>query len=159
MVTEEQVRWIGLFFLFSFMDEKTALLATHRTVAHLKATVAADREAEEGKTVITRDVLIKTLRKMFDQHRRLLPRNRPTTQPESVWRLPDHFDIAAWSKFQKDSSDGEVVAVVLSRVLRFTDDEIAEGMNLSLGTVRYRLGKAIRQLGAAAITMGAKARA
>ncbi len=146
MITDEQVRWIALFFLFSFMDEKAALMAAASATAQFKGQPPTPGPLVDESA--RRVQMIRVLRKVFESNRKLLPRNRPATIPGSVWKIPEGLDIRAWSKFQKDSSDGEVISVVLSKILGFTDYEIAEGLNISIGTARYRIGKGMRQLGA-----------
>lgn len=139
------VRGIALFFLFTFLDEKIAVSAAESATAQVKALPPTPGPLvdEMGRRV----QLITILRKTFDQHRKLLARNRPLAMGDLVWTLPEGIDLRAWSKFQKDSSDGEVIAVVLSKILGFTDSEIADGLNISVGTTRYRIGKGMRQLG------------
>jgi hypothetical protein len=152
---DEQVRRIALFFLFSLMDEKVALQAAHKTIAGLKAageavsgSVTHDFTSTSGSSSATSAItIIAALRKMHDQHRKLVPRNRPLMIPNSAWSLPENVDAEAWIKFQKDSADTEIVAVVLSKILSYSDQDIAEGLNVSLGTARYRIGKGVRQLG------------
>ena len=145
MIADEQVRWIALFFLFSLLDEKTALLASETAVAQVKAIPANDSPLVDESA--RRVQLISILRKVFEQNRKALARNRPATLPETSWVLPEGIDLRTWAKFQKDSSDGEVISVVLSKILGFTDYEIAEGLHISVGTARYRIGKGMRQLG------------
>ncbi len=41
----------------------------------------------------------------------------------------------------------EVEAVLLSKILGFSDNEIAEGLGVTSGTVRYRIGRGLRHLG------------
>jgi DNA-directed RNA polymerase specialized sigma24 family protein len=144
MISDELVRRTALFFLFSLMDEKAALLAAQRAVATAKAQQALGAENQSFPRV----ALIRILRKTFEQQRKQQPRNQPTTPPSEAWVLPsDLADIKPWQKFQKDAADGEIMAVILSRVLGMTDHEIAEGLNISLGTARYRIGKGMRHLG------------
>jgi DNA-directed RNA polymerase specialized sigma24 family protein len=52
-------------------------------------------------------------------------------------------------KFHRSASDEEIVAASLSKLLGFAEQDIAVGLNVSIGTVRYRIGKAVRQIGAA----------
>lgn len=144
MITDEQVRWIALFFLFTLMDERIAIHAAHKTVAHIKSTAE-----NRGKT-ISRVVLLKAMRKQYQIHLKQLPKrvgNKPFVVPDMAWSLPDHVDVAPWTKFQKDANETEVAAVTLSQILSFTDHEIADGWSISLGTARYRVGKGVRQLG------------
>ena len=142
MLNDEQARGIALFFLFSLMDEKIALQAAHKAVASAKATAPRPDRAPAD------DVIIKILKKNFDVHRRLLARNRPTEMPTS-WILPNGVTAAGWSRFHKDSSDGEIIAVVLSKVLGYSDESVAEGLGVSIGTLKYRVGKGVKQLGVA----------
>jgi DNA-directed RNA polymerase specialized sigma24 family protein len=147
MISDDLVRGIALFFLFSLMDEKAALLAAQKVVATLKAQ-QKPREKSDSSESASRVALIKILRKTFEQQRKLQPRNRPTAPPSEAWVLPPELaDVKPWQKFQKDAADVEIVAVVLSRILGMTDHEIAEGLNISLGTARYRVGKGMRHLG------------
>ena len=142
MVSDEQVRAIALFFLLSLMDEKVALQASEKVIANLK-TKKARAETES----VSDEALIQVLRQSHDQHRHLVPRNRATDAPQAAWDLPDKFDLVPWIKFQREAGENEILAVVLSRVLGFKDDVIASGLNVSLGTARYRIGKGMRQLG------------
>lgn len=144
MVTDEQVRWIALFFLFSLMDEKVALQAAHKSIAHLKATTSASLDPASSEAKV---ILIRTMLKDLEQYRKVISRQKITPVTEATWSLPDQFDLTAWAKFQKDASESEVVAVVLSRILGVSDSELAEGLGVTMGTARYRVGKGIRHLG------------
>lgn len=141
MITDEQVRWIALFFLFSFMEESSALQAAQRVIAQVKASAPKDA------TSVSNISIIRALRKTWDQQKKSQSRNRTVVPPDHAWILPDHMDIGPWAKFQKEAASEQLLAVILSKVLKFSDQEIAEGLNISLGTARYRIGKGIRQLG------------
>lgn len=143
--TDERMRWIALFFLFTFLDEKTAVAAAESAAAQIKALPTPPGPLVDE--MARRVELISTLRKTFEASRKGLARNRPVSMAHTVWVLPEGVDLRAWTKFHKDSSDGEVIAVVLSKILGFTDYEIADGLSISLGTARYRIGKGMRGLG------------
>ncbi|MGE4133695.1 MAG: sigma factor-like helix-turn-helix DNA-binding protein [Bdellovibrionales bacterium] len=66
---------------------------------------------------------------------------------EPAFQTPRDFDSLAWRKFLQSGDPGEVEAVLLSRILLFSDDEIAAGLGVSIGTVRYRVGRGLRHLG------------
>lgn len=142
MLSDEQARGIALFCLFTLMDEKTALAAAHRAVAAAKAAAPKASQSPSDTAIVT------ILRKTFDSHRKQLARNRPVEAP-TRWSFPPGVDAQAWTKFHKDSSDAEIVALVLAKILKFPEDAIAEGLNVSIGTLKYRLGKGMRQLGVA----------
>jgi hypothetical protein len=156
MVTNEQVRRIALFFLFSLMDEKTALHAAGRVIASVKAAYPAGKPQ-----TISNAELIKSCWGQWPQHRKLarthvgnqakVPNNvaqSSTLIPSSAWALPERADLGPWMKFHRSAADEEIVAVTLMNILGFSENEIAHGLNVSVGTVRYRVGNAIRKLGA-----------
>lgn len=145
----DQVREIGLFFLLGFMDEKVALAAASRCVARVKATQdsAGNRLANQVANKVSPVELIKICRDVWKSFRKQIPRNQPLTTPTDSWVLPPHLDIAIWARYQKDAADEDVMALLFSLVLGVSDLDLAEGFQTSVGTIRYRLGKGVRQLG------------
>ncbi len=139
MVTDEQVRWIALFFLFSTMDETVAIQSSQKVVVQLKA--------HSGLGAISKIDVLRAVRKVWDIYLKTPARRRSTSAPEHTWKLPDHIELAPWVKFQKDASSEQVTAVVLTKILGFSEHEVAEGFGHSLGTSRYRLSRGIKQLG------------
>lgn len=142
MLSDEQARKVALFFLFTFMEEGVAVQAAHQAVARLKSMTKGDHQNS-----IQESTTIRVLMKGLDQHRKSLLRQRSGRQPGRVWVLEPQVDIALWNEFRKTASDGEVVAVVLARILSFSEEDIAEALNLSIGTIRTRVSRGIRQLG------------
>ena len=55
--------------------------------------------------------------------------------------------LAGWRDFKKQSTDEEFLTVLWSTVLKVPEEKIARGLNISVGTVRYRLGKGLKKLG------------
>ncbi len=137
----EQVREIGLFFLLGFMDEKVALAAASRCVARLKTLQEREDDA------IAAVELIKTCRESWKSFRKHIPRNQPLATPTESWVIPVGLDISIWARYQKDAADEDIMALLFSLVLGLSDDDLAEGFQTSVGTIRYRLGKGVRQLG------------
>ena len=141
---QSRVRDIGLFFLLGLMDERTALTAAGRVIAQLKAQYG-DRFQSVPPVVV-----IRSCRASWKAFRRSVPRNQPVEIPQAAWVLPSsprEIDINAWGRYQKDASDDDVMALLFSHVLGFSDTDLAEGFQTSVGTIRYRLGKGVRQLG------------
>lgn len=138
MVAAAQVREVALFFLFALMDEKVAVEAAQKTVAQLKAKPA---------DAVTPTLMIRVLHQAYDHYRRRVPRNRPSAVPVAVWSFDSPVTIDAWTRFQKEATEAELVAVILSHILVYNDVVIADGLGISLGTARYRIGKGIRHLG------------
>ena len=140
MVSSEQARDIALFFLLSLMDEKLALQAAHKSIAQLKAHSSINGHFD-------RVDVSRVLRKAFDIHRKMLSRNRPTEMSEKVLGFPEGTDFVTWQKFYRSSSDAEFTAVILTRILGYPEVAVAEGFNVSAGTMKYRVAKGVRQLG------------
>jgi DNA-directed RNA polymerase specialized sigma24 family protein len=122
------------------MDEKLALSAAHKSIAQLKAMTAVNGSHDRADVA-------RVLRKGFDTHRKMLSRNRPTEMSETLLSFPAGTDFATWQKFYRSSSDAEVTAVILTRILGFSEAAVAEGFNVSSGTMKYRVAKGVRQLG------------
>jgi DNA-directed RNA polymerase specialized sigma24 family protein len=68
--------------------------------------------------------------------------------PNMAWDLPDRTDLGSWMKFQKSASDEELIVITFVKILGFSEKDISTALNVSAGTVRYRVGKAVRQIGA-----------
>lgn len=143
----EQAREIGLFFLLGLVDERVALSAAGRAIAQLKAS------EQDPIPVVS---IIEVCRASWKTHRKHVPRNQPTYEPESSWTIPDGLDIEVWLRYQKDAPDEDIMALLFSLVMGFSDDDLAEGFQTSVGTIRYRLGKGVRQLGLVARTAATK---
>ncbi len=138
---QEQARDIGLFFLLGLMDERVSLAAAGRAIAKIKATEKSPSDLVEPAD------LIRVCRESWKVHRRLIPRNQPVEAPTSAWVVPAEIDIAIWARYQKDAPDEDIMTILFSLILGFSDVDLADGFQTSTGTIRYRLGKGIRQLG------------
>ncbi len=141
MVSAEQAREIALFYLLSLLDQKLALQAAHKSIAQLKS--IGSENGSHSQVDIAR-----LLRKGFDLHRRMLARNQPTEMSPDAMQFPDGTDFQTWQKFHRASADGEITAVILTKVLGYPEATIAKGFGVSSGTMKYRVAKGVRQLGA-----------
>lgn len=61
--------------------------------------------------------------------------------------IPTDLDLAVWAAFLSTAHFEECEAVLLSHMIGFSDMEIATGLGVSEGTVRYRVGRGLRHLG------------
>ncbi len=68
-------------------------------------------------------------------------------EAEVLWCERTSVDLQTWRRFQKDASDEDLMTLLLSIVLSVSDAELADGFETSIGTIRYRLGRGVRQLG------------
>ena len=142
-----RVREIGLFFLLGLMEEKAAMAAASRAVAQLKS-----QFGESSKPIAPVEVIraCRAAWKVYRKQRQQIPRNqahnRQTDRSQS-WSMPESFDLSAWSRYQKDAPDEDTMAILFTYIFSFSDSDLAEGFQTSIGTIRYRLGKGVRQLG------------
>ena len=56
-------------------------------------------------------------------------------------------EVTYWFDFLKEAESETVTPIIFSQILKVNDDDIAKGLNISVGTLRYRLGKALTKLG------------
>ncbi|CAN5597541.1 hypothetical protein BH10BDE1_BH10BDE1_31680 [soil metagenome] len=143
----EQARAIGLFFLLGLMEERVALSAAARAIAQLKADFSEISRKDREQNLVPTDAIIKACHESWKVHRKQIPRNQPSVPPETAWKVPANIDLGTWARYQRDAPDEDVMTLLFSLVLGITDDELSEGFQTSVGTIRYRLGKAVRQLG------------
>lgn len=143
----EQARAIGLFFLLGLMEERVALSAAGRAIAQLKAEFPDISRKDREQEAVPIEALIKVCRESWKSHRKQIPRNQPTTAPETSWVIPAGLEISTWARYQKDAPDEDIMTLLFSLVLEIGDEDLAEGFQTSVGTIRYRLGKGVRQLG------------
>lgn len=147
-MTEADVQSIALFFYFALLDDQKAIEASSQALAlgrarkqknpHLKNTVA----------------LVASTKVVWDKYKARVARGRPNTSVESGWLIPEGLDLGPWREFQKSASEDELLTVIWSKILKIEDDDISEGLGITQGTIRYRLGRALRKLGSMTQSMG-----
>ena len=130
---------VAKYFFFSALDERVSFSASLKVLTEIKNKnwLADDHRAR----------WVETLTKFKPRLSHVRPRAWTTNAQDRGFRLPGEVDVSLWAAFQTSVDPREVEAVLLSQVLAFTDDEIAEGLGVSKGTVRYRVGRGLRHLG------------
>lgn len=130
---------VAKYFYFSSLDDRLSFAAALKVLAELRAHDLMDNK-HRARWVTT---LTKWRRKLPSLH----ARNWSADSQGSGFQIPAGFDMGAWMTFVSSCEPSEVEAVLLSQILGFTDQEIASGLNVTVGTVRYRLGRGLRHLG------------
>jgi len=131
---ENIIRSTALFFYLNLFDTKLAFAASQRTLS-------AWRDLGTGRRADLIPVAQKTLKRLSSLKIFGLE-NVP-----GEFELPKNVDLAAWKELKKRIDWGEYDAILWSQVLGFSDEELAEGFGVSPGTIRHRVGRAIRELG------------
>jgi hypothetical protein len=140
-MSENDIRAIALFFYFALLDERRAV---ELAMSSLNLCNEKKKRYPELKNSI---IIVMATSKIWENNRHKIPRGLPNTSAQSAWKLPANTDLGPWREFQKNAEDDELVSVIWSRILKYSDEDIAQGLELTQGTVRYRLAKAIRLLG------------
>lgn len=130
---------VAKYFYFSGFDEQLTFACSFRVLGELKSR----GWLEAGY----RDHWVNVLSKWRGKMKSVSPRDRAGYAHEKGFEVPADFKMEAWSNFIANGEPSEVEAVLLSRILDFTDEEIAGGLGVTRGTVRYRVGRGLRHLG------------
>ena len=69
---------------------------------------------------------------------------------DSGWLVPHNLNFEPWKEFQKNAASDELFITVVAQILNFSEQTIKKVLGLSEGTIRYRLAKTARKIGAAA---------
>jgi len=133
---------IALFFFFALMDEQRAIEATSKAIQNYRGRMAKHPEKKSAVTLVaaTADVW------RIEGSR--VVRGRQNFAFGAGWSLPEGLDLGPWKEFQKTAQEDEFLALIWSQILKISDEDLATGLGISIGTLRYRLGKALRKLGA-----------
>jgi hypothetical protein len=141
-MSDSDVKCITLFFFFTMLDERLALRAASETLE------LCLRRLESTPKIKPNVLIVSATTKIWTKYRKGLTRGRPQFSLESGWRIPDSVDFSPWKEFQKKAPEEELLALVWSKILHFSDEDISQGLGLTEGTLRFRVGRALRKMGA-----------
>lgn len=143
MSQTELLEKLALFFYFALLDEAKAQSATVQAIRKIKMEFAT-RKIREDEFTATDFVFITN--KLLDQFKNSI---KPTTlaYSSSYIVLPERSNWGPWFELRKNLNEKEFRSLLYSKILKFSDSEIAAGLSLPVGTVRYRIGRALKMLG------------
>lgn len=131
---------ISRFFYFSLLDEKTVKKASVRVLRRVLRTKGTERS--KGSTAA--DIIFWTnwyLKKLKSKA------ESANTFASDIWKIPNHINFGAWQEFKKRSNPEEYFIIIWSRLLGYSDNDIADGLGITLGSVSHRMGRGMRSLG------------
>jgi len=140
-MTEADVQSIALFFYFAFLDDKKAVEASSQALVLCRDKKTRNPEMKNNVAVVA------ATKAVWSRYKARVIRGRPNTSVESGWLTPEGLDLGSWREFQKMASEDELLTVIWSKILKIDDLDISEGLGITQGTIRYRLGRALRKLG------------
>jgi hypothetical protein len=142
---EESLETIATFFFFAFLDEAVATENALKTAAQFKARLQK-RPGATGHEM--QSLVVHLTNNAYQSHRKNLAKGHSLLSGEGGWLVPEGVDLSSWKQFHKEAPDNEMLVVLWSQVLGLPDQAISEGIGVTVGTVRYRVGHALQKLGA-----------
>lgn len=130
---------VAKYFYFLSLDEQVTVGACFR--------VLGDVKAQGYMEPAHRAQWIRIAHHYRDKIKKLPRRNWNLSPGEKGFLFPKGFDISGWINFLNNGDLQEVEAVLLSRILCLPDEEVAAGLGVTVGTVRYRVGRGLRAMG------------
>ena len=138
-----QVQSVALFYFLSLLDERQALRATFKTLEEIKK-----RKSQlKGGEKLSNSTFVELTNKNWIAKRKFLPSPNSTSPHVEGWIAPAGLDLGPWRQFRKQSPATELLAVIWSRILGFSDQDLAEGLSISKGTIQYRVSNGLKLLG------------
>jgi DNA-directed RNA polymerase specialized sigma24 family protein len=130
---------VAKYFYFASLDEHISFTASLKALTDLKHNDWLDRRH--------RSRWVQVLSKWKLKLNSLRGKAWSEDSHEKGFSLPKDFDLQVWANFLQTGEATEVEAVLFSKILNFSEEEIAEGLGVTTGTVRYRVGRGLRHLG------------
>lgn len=140
-MNESDIRALALFFYFALLDDRKAI---ELAITALGICQDQKKRFPQRKNSV---ILVSATNDVWSEVERKVKRGLPNTSIESGWVVPAGVDIGPWREFQKNATSNELQTLIWSRVLKYSDADIALGLGITTGTVRYRLARAFRKLG------------
>ena len=140
-MAEVDAKSISLFFFFALLDEARAVEATTAAIKNYKQRISKNPETKGAIATVAATYQI------WDQNRNRFVRGRHNFNSDSGWQFPENLELGAWKEFQKTTQEDEFLALIWSQILKISDEDISLGLGISIGTLRYRTGRALRKLG------------
>ncbi len=143
MSKTELLEKLALFYYFSFLDEVKAQAATLKTLKKIKIDMISKRRDESDFTV----------NEFIEVTNGLLERSLKNIKPVSLAYssgyiiLPDRSNWGPWFELRKVINEKDFRALLYSKILKFSEEQIATGLDLPAGTIRYRISRALKALG------------
>lgn len=141
-MTEADIKSLALFSYFAFLDENRAMDAAG------KALVLVSDKLKKDKQLKTSVAVVWATERVWNENQGQLLRGHPSVNSDKNWILPKGFDLGPWKEFQKNATEDELLVIIWSKILGINDEDIAQALGITEGTVRYRMARALRKLGA-----------
>lgn len=138
---ELAIRDIALFFFFCLLDEEKARDLSFRAVDEYYE-LKRKNISDKLPTLVVRATL-----KIWNKYHSKFEKGRPQITKQMGWSWPHDINFGPWMEYQKNAIPDEFIVCIWSFFLKYSDQDIADGLQLTTGTVRYRLGHSLKKMG------------
>lgn len=139
MMNDDEVRRISQFFFLLLLNERMVLSsvskATQKAELILKKNQNISRD--QALVVATHEVCSGFSFQLSDYFQNRF----------SNWRFPEDSNLGPWKDFLSQQRRDEILCLLWYRVLKVSDVDIARALGIQLGTVRFRLARALKGIG------------
>lgn len=146
-MTDEIFCKSALFFFLLTLDDKVATEATFKTIDMIRARLSARGPLAHQNSEIALETLVRCCIEHWSLVRFRFQKDKIQVINSKALIWPNHIDLNPWKEFQKRASENDLMAVTLVHVLGIPETLLARCLNVSEGTVRYRVGNGLALLG------------
>ena len=130
---------VAKYFYFLTLDEQLTFAASFRVLGDLKT--------QGQMSDPFRPRWVGVMRRYRGQLGQFVGRDWAHATGEHGFVLPKGFALTGWSNFLHNGDIHEIESVLFTRILGFSDEDVALGLGVTVGTIRYRTGRGLRSLG------------
>lgn len=145
-MSDDLISKCALFFFLLTLDDSIANEATSKTLKLFKKQIRNIPGASAFNSTNI-ESLIELCLKEWLVIRPKLRREQIKLISSKALKWPEHIDLNPWKEFQKYVPENELIAVIWVHVLGVSEATLARCLNVSEGTVRYRVGRGLSLLG------------
>lgn len=137
---EQDLERIGTFFFLSLLDEPNAIQACQLASTLYSKKLTQSRESSSLWNLVS---CCEQVFRKFDTNK-----NHGTLSSLSdTFSWPENIDPSPWREFYRQTNSEHRNAVIWFIILEIPIEDVARGLSISTGTVRYRCGQAMASLG------------
>ncbi len=145
-MTDELITKSALFFFLLTLDDKITTEATSKALEALRD----QGQPKAGASFFddsNLESLIKCCLAQWQKIRSHFRKEQIQVISTTALRWPEHIDLNPWKEFQKRAPENELIAVTWVHIIGVPEAVLARCMNVSEGTIRYRVGNGLSLLG------------
>lgn len=140
---EAQIESVALFFFYTFLDKSLALKASVEAL-----NLYEKKMKKAGNNIPTESILVFATHKIWKKYfKKRNIKSKDFNLLAEGWIVPDGLRLEAWREFVKEVDPQLYLAVIWSQLLQFSDKGISDGLGVTEGSIRYRIGKGLKILG------------